>query len=207
MKKQIAVIVLVLAAWLAAGFIWGMSVGKADGAKQMARHILNPIFEDEFQTSEYEWLGFLDSTFIQFVCDEQGIGIDVNEGDWRIECPKCESGVAPEFGDGEESTGGAFVEKTLDTWTVCRFRTNWIHVADKLSPGESVNVTFEGSRLYCANCLYPLGIDWKIIDLNPDPNNADITITNGTRDRVTITYLDANDTWVTTDCNSADPNG
>ena len=200
MKKQIAVIVFVLVAWFVPVFVWGMSVGRKVGRAdtwvdyetgfahgRRSQH----DYKAEFQTSEFQTRDTFGDKLLKTLCKRDGI--DYDNGSFVFTCPKC-------------TEGGARIQQSPMGSVYYGFHTAYPEL-EKLAPGESAVIGADHSETYCAKCLYPVGTDWKIIDLNPDPNNAGITITNGTRDRVTITYLDANDTWVTTDCNSADPNG
>ena len=106
MKKVIwslLLVVFVCSSWFCGVFVWGMSVGRTEGARQMARHIYNPAFRTDgfdaliseesnpkVKTSEYQWSGDIDS-LAKLICQEEGIefNTDVPTMGYLLSCPKC----------------------------------------------------------------------------------------------------------------------
>lgn len=124
----------------------------------------------ELQTSEYQWIGCIDEEYIVTICRSNQI--DPN-GCWRIECPKCKSwpGVTWETrndGDGE----GAYYERRLDGSTLCNFLYTYREI-EKIEPGETVVLKDPPNCVYCKNCGYPLGTDWKMVVLDPNGQIGD----------------------------------
>lgn len=106
----------------------------------------------ETQISIYQVSG--DTTpMLKAMCASQGI--DYENGEYIFTCPKCK-------------TGGAHQKQTK----TCSVYFNWYTdypVIDKLSPGEVATFNGDYSQTYCGKCYYPIGTDWKLIDLIPKP--------------------------------------
>ncbi|HEB31333.1 MAG TPA: hypothetical protein ENI15_10730 [Spirochaetes bacterium] len=128
----------------------------------------------DLQTSPYQWDGVLGEEYLELMCSKHGIDYHADRATlgYRIECPKCEPGWCPAWDSNSkaEGTGGAFYEYRSDGQTIFRFLAAWPKI-EKLEAGESVLMEAGDSRSYCGECGYPVGTDWRVIDLEkPEPS-------------------------------------
>lgn len=100
------------------------------------------------QTSIYQHSGYT-SELVEQMCEAQGI--DYKNGKYLFTCPKC-------------ITGGAHQKQNKEFSVYFRWYTDY-PVVDKLSPGETAMYNGDYGQTYCGKCYYPIGTDWKLIDL------------------------------------------
>lgn len=113
------------------------------------------IYKRELQTSKYQWTGYMDD-LAEILCEQRGIAYEVNEPTlgYKIVCPKC-------------VCGGALYQQEQRASMHYGFHHVTPGVLEKLKSDESVDLSVDyRGQTYCAKCLYPVGTDWKIVDLS-----------------------------------------
>lgn len=164
--KKVVLILVVSVCWICfyLGFLVGRDAGYetawADYERGFNDGIKSPhnVYKRPLQTSEFQWRGSIEE-LAKVLCEREGIAYEVNEPTlgYKIVCPKC-------------SCGGALYQKGRDAALYYGFHHR--SELEELNAEESVNLGKRNyGQTYCAKCLYPLGTDWKIIDLS-DPNEV-----------------------------------
>lgn len=167
MKNLVSVLVIIIAFGI--GWFIGEREGSEAGARQMARHILNPAFntdsfvaiaaeesgrQDLYQTSDYVWRGDV-SSLAKLLCEQEGIIYDISVPTmgYKLVCPKCVSGGALYQ---QESVGSMY------------YGFHHVSSLESLPADEAVDMSeIYFSQTYCGKCKYPLGTDWDIRELKP----------------------------------------
>lgn len=122
-------------------------------------------YKAEFQTSEFQWTGYMED-LAEILCEQEGIVYEVNEPTlgYKIVCPKC-------------ICGGGLYQQEHDGSMYYGFHHMPATELTELKSDESVDLSVEyRGQTYCAKCLYPIGTDWKIIDLT-ELDKEGVTIT------------------------------
>lgn len=106
-------------------------------------------YKPEYQTSEFQTRDTFGDKLLKTLCEREGIDYDNDE--FLFTCPKC-------------TKGGARIQQSPAAAVYYGFITKYPEL-ESCPSNEGVAMTTDFSQTYCYNCLYPVGTDWKIIDL------------------------------------------
>jgi len=108
----------------------------------------------ECQTSEFQWKGDL-GDLAKILCEQEGIefNIDIPTKGYLLTCPHC-------------IKGGAFVQQSSSGSMCYNFHYKPENVLPNRKRTDSIDLLEDyRGQTYCGKCMYPVGTDWKIIDL------------------------------------------
>ena len=163
MMKYLATIIILC---LLLFFVWyeGMRYDTEEAGWQTARPPvpIGPPIKIIYKTSDFAIKGEFKEAVLKILSEN---GVDYGS-QWLLSCPKCSCAMLRKENKGDLFKG--FITNFHFAYCPARWPDleKW---QDGLTFIYNFSAESQNNQVYCNKCLYPLGTDWKVVDLNEEP--------------------------------------